>query len=292
MSSYTSLYAVPKASFDNYIKYRMGNFPNVKNLKVEQLNFNEAKKLNAIHNQPHILKSDLMKQAYIPYNQDQVNINNPIPYANKYNNYDQAVQNDNNNVNQGYNDQSFNASSIDPPNRNFNYTQDSNVQDHNDHLSSLFSEAAASASNENLLNDKRRTVIRGTTIDTPKEKKVIKTDIKDVDQAILDLGHSVNDMRNKAYIDKNKNPKYNSTPSVKRRAVLNNSNPIAFQTRTAKKKRLADEQPTYDKKLDPKLKVFNPNNALDPNFNVSKQAGQFIKEKADELQLSSKKVNK
>ena len=49
MVHYTNLYAVPKDSFDSFMKYKLGNFPNVKNLKVEQLNFNEAKKLNAIH---------------------------------------------------------------------------------------------------------------------------------------------------------------------------------------------------------------------------------------------------
>ncbi len=45
-SEYSELYAVPKDSFNKYIKYRLGNFPNVRNLKVQQLNFNEAKKLN------------------------------------------------------------------------------------------------------------------------------------------------------------------------------------------------------------------------------------------------------
>ena len=46
LSSYTELYAVPQDSFDKYLRYCMGNFPNVRNLKVQQLNFNEAKKLN------------------------------------------------------------------------------------------------------------------------------------------------------------------------------------------------------------------------------------------------------
>ena len=49
MASYTALYAVPKKSFDNFIKYKMGVFPNVKKLNVDQLNFNEAKKLNAVY---------------------------------------------------------------------------------------------------------------------------------------------------------------------------------------------------------------------------------------------------
>ena len=53
-TDYKELYAVPKESFDKYIRYRMGNFPNVRNLKVQQLNFNEAKKLNTYqqHNTP------------------------------------------------------------------------------------------------------------------------------------------------------------------------------------------------------------------------------------------------
>ena len=49
MSGYKALYAVPKQSFDTFLKYRMGTFPNLKSLYVDQLNFNEAKKLQAVH---------------------------------------------------------------------------------------------------------------------------------------------------------------------------------------------------------------------------------------------------
>ena len=64
LSSYRELYAVPKDSFDKYPRYCMGNFPNVRNLKVQQLNFNEAKKLNTY--QQHRTPRQITDK---PYNQ-------------------------------------------------------------------------------------------------------------------------------------------------------------------------------------------------------------------------------
>ncbi len=61
-NEYTELYAVPKNSFDAFIKYRIGNFPNVKNLKVQQLNFNEAKKLNTF--QQHNIPTNDLNNGY------------------------------------------------------------------------------------------------------------------------------------------------------------------------------------------------------------------------------------
>ena len=77
MSSYTELYAVPKDSFDKYLKYRIGNFPNVRNLKVQQLNFNEAKKLNTYqqHNTPSQNADRLRTQVNLTTG----NLANPTP---------------------------------------------------------------------------------------------------------------------------------------------------------------------------------------------------------------------
>ena len=49
MTGYKALYTVPKQSFHIFLKYQMGTFPNLKSLSVDQLNFNEAKKLEALH---------------------------------------------------------------------------------------------------------------------------------------------------------------------------------------------------------------------------------------------------
>ena len=51
--NYRSLYAVPKETFDAFIKHKTGNFPNVKSLKVNQLNFNDAKHINPQHLGPN-----------------------------------------------------------------------------------------------------------------------------------------------------------------------------------------------------------------------------------------------
>jgi len=48
-AGYLNLYAVPKDSFDAFVKHKAGGFPNVKSLKVNQLNFNEANKVNPQH---------------------------------------------------------------------------------------------------------------------------------------------------------------------------------------------------------------------------------------------------
>ena len=49
MTGYKALYAVPKQSFETFLKYLRGTFPNLKSLSVDQLNFNEAIKLQAVH---------------------------------------------------------------------------------------------------------------------------------------------------------------------------------------------------------------------------------------------------
>jgi len=46
---YKNLYAVPKESFDAFVKHKAGSFPNVKSLKVNQLNFNDAKQIKPQH---------------------------------------------------------------------------------------------------------------------------------------------------------------------------------------------------------------------------------------------------
>ena len=43
------MYAVPKESFDAFIKHKTGSFPNVKSLKVNQLNFNDGNKIRPQH---------------------------------------------------------------------------------------------------------------------------------------------------------------------------------------------------------------------------------------------------
>jgi len=45
--SYKQLYVVPVKSFEDYLKTKMENFPNLKNLKVDQLNINEGEKINS-----------------------------------------------------------------------------------------------------------------------------------------------------------------------------------------------------------------------------------------------------
>lgn len=292
MSTYASLYAVPKASFDNYIKYRLGNFPNVKNLKVEQLNFNEAKKLNAVHN--GIPRLD--KTNYTPFNQQQLNINKgtptPGPYYSANNNAHPNPPNDPTVAGAHGNDQqappntnTLNASSIAAVNGVGDYSNASDVADNNAYISSLFENAAATASHEDL-NQSKRTIRRGHTIDTPREEKSNKPET--VDAAIGHLEHSIQNMRNQHFIQKNKSPKYKSTP--RRRAAANNSNPVAFQTRTQQKVR-ADQTDTDAKKpAKPELLGAIPKiKNLTPNFNVSKNAGKHIKKKADELLSSSKK---
>ena len=77
LSSYTELYAVPKDSFDKYLRYRIGNFPNVRNLKVQQLNFNEAKKLNTY--QQHNTPTHNTDKPYTQVNMTTGNLANPIP---------------------------------------------------------------------------------------------------------------------------------------------------------------------------------------------------------------------
>ena len=47
--SYTNLYAVPKDSFDQYLRHKAGALGNVKNIKVNQLNINEADEINPYH---------------------------------------------------------------------------------------------------------------------------------------------------------------------------------------------------------------------------------------------------
>ena len=49
MTGYTALYTVPKQSFDTFLMYLMGTFPNLKSLSVDQHNFNAAKQLQAVH---------------------------------------------------------------------------------------------------------------------------------------------------------------------------------------------------------------------------------------------------
>jgi len=50
---YHHLYAVPKDSFDAFIKHKTGSFPNVKSLKVNQLNFNRGEEINPSHSGPN-----------------------------------------------------------------------------------------------------------------------------------------------------------------------------------------------------------------------------------------------
>ena len=77
MTSYTELYAVPKNSFDKYLKYRIGNFPNVRNLKVQQPNFNEAKKLNTY--QQHNTPTQNADKPHTQVNLTTGNLANPTP---------------------------------------------------------------------------------------------------------------------------------------------------------------------------------------------------------------------
>ena len=49
VAPYKNLYAVPKESFDAFIKHKTGSFPNVKSLKVNQLNFNDGNKIKPQH---------------------------------------------------------------------------------------------------------------------------------------------------------------------------------------------------------------------------------------------------
>ena len=49
LAQYKNLYAVPKESFDAFVKHKAGSFPNVKSLKVNQLNFNDAKQIKPQH---------------------------------------------------------------------------------------------------------------------------------------------------------------------------------------------------------------------------------------------------
>ena len=77
LSSYTELYAVPKDSFDKYLRYCIGNFPNVQNLKVQQLNFNEAKKLNTY--QQHNTPAQNTDKPYTQVNMTTGSLANPTP---------------------------------------------------------------------------------------------------------------------------------------------------------------------------------------------------------------------
>lgn len=45
--AYKQLYAIPTKSFEDYLNSRTNNFSNVKNLSVDQLNINEAEKINS-----------------------------------------------------------------------------------------------------------------------------------------------------------------------------------------------------------------------------------------------------
>ena len=49
LAQYKNLYAVPKEGFDAFIKHKTGSFPNVKSLKVNQLNFNDGKRITPQH---------------------------------------------------------------------------------------------------------------------------------------------------------------------------------------------------------------------------------------------------
>ena len=53
LAQYKNLYAVPKEGFDAFIKHKTGSFPNVKSLKVNQLNFNDGKRITPQHLGPN-----------------------------------------------------------------------------------------------------------------------------------------------------------------------------------------------------------------------------------------------
>lgn len=71
-SSYSHLYLVPKVQFDNFLKHKVSNFSNVKNLKVQQLNFNTGKKIIPTHNQSQ------NGNAFSDQTPPQLNINHDI----------------------------------------------------------------------------------------------------------------------------------------------------------------------------------------------------------------------
>ena len=83
MSSYTELNAVPNDSFDKYLRYCIGNFPNVRNLNVQQLNFNEAKKLNTC--QQHNTPTHNTDKPYTQVNMTTGNLANPTPLVTRQN---------------------------------------------------------------------------------------------------------------------------------------------------------------------------------------------------------------
>ena len=93
MTGYKALYAVPKQSFDTFLKYRMGTFPNLKSLSVDQLNFNEAKKLQAVHQTSSNEKQKPLSLRHDnPLTQGQINFyQDELPTA--ANNYKQYVRN-------------------------------------------------------------------------------------------------------------------------------------------------------------------------------------------------------
>ena len=127
-SRYTQLYAVPKDSFDKYIYYRMNNFPNVKNLKVEQLNFNEAKKLNT-YQQHTTPRSNLGEHKQLNVNTRISNLPNTNAHVIPKNNMEDMGQrlggntnnsfrnSDNRNSGHGLGDNSNNFFANDDPNQ-------------------------------------------------------------------------------------------------------------------------------------------------------------------------------
>jgi hypothetical protein len=78
-ATYTNLYAVPKDSFDQYIRHRAGNFGNVKNIRVQQLNINEADEIYPTQNGPPapVRRPPVRKKSVSSDNLSQVNVTPP-----------------------------------------------------------------------------------------------------------------------------------------------------------------------------------------------------------------------
>jgi hypothetical protein len=80
--NYTNLYAVPKDSFDQYLRHKSGNFGNVKNIRVQQLNINEADEIYPTQNGPPVAtrrrrNTGVTKANEVSDNLTQVNVTPP-----------------------------------------------------------------------------------------------------------------------------------------------------------------------------------------------------------------------
>ena len=110
--SYQKLYAVPKESFDAFVKHKAGNLGNVKTLKVNQLNFNKANQIDPKHYGPNGFIPNKKSKRTVASNQGiaQVNVND-TPVEDNNNNSSLSHVEDNNNNNSPLDEHENNSTS-------------------------------------------------------------------------------------------------------------------------------------------------------------------------------------